>query len=133
MRELATAIESYRLEHGAYPPWVSATDPAAVNAGVEMVGDLPSFRSFGGSLTTPMAFIDAYPLDWFTRSRASYVYHSDGDGWILVSPCWDRDYDIDPRRDYDSRIAQPSEILLLLSCDPTNGSRSDGDVFRVAQ
>jgi type II secretory pathway pseudopilin PulG len=132
MRDLATAIEAYRIEHGVYPPWVPATDPVAINAGVEMVGDLPSFRSIGGSLTTPTAFIDAYPRDWFTRNRASYVYYSDQGGWILVSPCWDRDYDIDPRRDYDSQISQPTETLLQRAYDPTNGTRSGGDIFRIS-
>jgi len=70
--------------------------------------------------------------------RGKYLgfrYYSDPNGWILISPGPDRDYDIDPVKYYDSSIAQPSFELLCIAgtYDPTNGTVSSGDVFRVKQ
>ena len=62
-----------------------------------------------------------------------YAYYTGGYGWILISAGRDGDYDIVPERDYDGRVKQPSERILLLSYDPTNGLESDGDLWRVKQ
>lgn len=83
-------------------------------------------------LTTPLAFVSGLYRDQYThRGSLRYAYHTDGHGWILFSPGPDRRYDIVPARDYDGSIPQPSPRLLLLSYDPTNGTASAGDVWRV--
>jgi len=64
-----------------------------------------------------------------------FRYYSDQNGWILISLGPDGDYDIDPEKYYHSSIAQPSFELLCIAgtYDPTNGTVSSGDVFRVKQ
>jgi hypothetical protein len=63
-------------------------------------------------------------------------------GWILVSTGPDGDYDIgDDLSVYDPRIGQLSNRLLAgtnkrgsaYTWDPTNGTVSDGDIWRVKQ
>ncbi len=56
-------------------------------------------------------------------------------GWIFFSPGLDGDYDLVPSRDFDAAIAQPSAHLLTCgaSYDPTNGTVSNGDIYRVRQ
>lgn len=69
------------------------------------------------------------------KRRVTFSYYVDpmSKGWILISPGPDLDYDIDPERDYDASIAQPSIHLLSIvgTYDPTNGLTSDGDIWRV--
>ncbi len=70
--------------------------------------------------------------------RGKYLgvrYYSDANGWIIISVGPDHDYDIDPEKYYNSSIAQPSFELLCIAgvYDPTNGTVSSGDVFRVKQ
>ena len=50
---------------------------------------------------------------------------------FLWSP--DSDYDINPAIDYSSKVSQPSERILLKAYDGTNGTISDGDIYRVKQ
>jgi hypothetical protein len=115
------------------------------------------------ALTTPNAYIASYPVDSFSPlPGATFVYWSvapgtadpsggivgrdsptTGIGWILVSPGLDRRYDIlpDDWDVYDPSVAQPTERLLAgtnkegraFTYDPTNGTISDGDVWRVKQ
>jgi hypothetical protein len=62
-------------------------------------------------------------------------YYADKNGWIVISLGPDGDYDIDPEKYYNSEVAQPSFELLCLAgtYDPTNGTFSNGDVYRVKQ
>jgi type II secretory pathway pseudopilin PulG/uncharacterized membrane protein len=142
MRNLAKATEAYRSDHRAYPAWAT---------GVESVNGwdgLPSFRlardvNLLQTLTTPVNYLaahsnlDGYPRDPFAPERqATFAYYSTkspAEGWILTSAGPDRDYDIDPMRDYDPAVKQPSAQLLGLSYDPTNGTVSNGDIWRVRQ
>lgn len=144
MRSLATAIEAYHVDLNAYP--ASATGEHSVNGarfGHPDFQSVPSFRiardreSFQ-TITTPMAYITTYPADYFALIKgATFGYCSVAingrAGWILISPGPDRDYDIDPARDYDPSVEQPSPRLLALAYDPTNGIVSNGDVWRVKQ
>lgn len=114
------------------------------------------------TLTTPQSYITSYPADPFSPIQgATFVYWSvrpgaadpsgkivgkdsptSGVGWILVSPGPDRKYDIPDDWDvYDPSVAQPSERLLTgtnrkgyaFTYDPTNGTFSHGDFWRVKQ
>ena len=107
-----------------------------------------------GTLTTPLSYLTQYPRDPLSNYReATFVYWSvvpgqpdpsgkivaadsptTKTGWILVSPGPDRQYDIAGKWDaYNPNAPQPSSALLLLSYDPTNGTISDGDIFRVKE
>ena len=62
-----------------------------------------------------------------------FEYYPHGKGWIMISPGPDCKFDIDPAKCYDGNIPQPSELLIRMSYDPTNGTVSPGDVWRVKQ
>ena len=55
----------------------------------------------------------------------------------FANPHPDRDYDITfegLEEDYDPTIAQPSLLFIVkYSYDPTNGTISDGDIYRTKQ
>jgi hypothetical protein len=115
------------------------------------------------TLTTPKAYIRSYPVDYFSTPRgATFAYWSvfyrkpdpsgrivgvdsptSHGGWILVSPGPDRKYDIlpDDWDVYNPAVAQPTVRLLTgtnkrgraFTYDPTNGTISDGDIWRVKQ
>ena len=109
------------------------------------------------TLTTPAPYIAAYPRDPFAPVKGTtFLYWCifpgeppppmtsgtavRGVGWIVVSAGPDGDYDLAGEYDaYDPAIAQPSLRLLTgtnkrgsaYTYDPTNGSISDGDVWRI--
>lgn len=95
------------------------------------------------TLTTPVAYLRAFPPDPFADSRgATFGYLGIGMGWILWSPGPDRDEndpggpaDIGARveRIYSPGRGQPSPALVALMYDPTNGVLSDGDIIRHRQ
>jgi hypothetical protein len=130
------------MDHGAYP--VSTTAGESVN-GARFANSewdrLPSFRltrdgKILKTLTTPNAYITAYPADPFaTENGATFVYYAakkgDRAGWILITPGPMRRYDIDPIRNYDPAVSQPTPHLLNLTYDPTNGAVSRGDIWRA--
>lgn len=115
------------------------------------------------TLTTPIAYITSNFPDPFADSKGiGFRYFTDSRGWILGSFGPDVDENSTTRGDlqwadgdlpittrtgvlettYDSRIAQPSVQLNALvptsgggalTYDPTNGTISEGDVWRVKQ
>jgi len=111
------------------------------------------------TLTTPIAYIVRYPSDPFTSgSKATFVYWSvrtgepdpagktvsaaKAGGWILVSPGPDGDYDLAGEWDaYNPAVSLEKSRLLsgtnkkgsALTYDPTNGTVSDGDIWRIRQ
>jgi hypothetical protein len=124
----------------------------------EIVQGKPRFAT----LSTPLPYITSLPRDVFSPGRqATFVYWSvtpgqadpsgkivgkdsptSGTGWILVSPGPDGDYDVPVSWDaYDPRRPQPSPRLRsgvnangqAFTYDPTNGTDSGGDVWRVKQ
>ena len=111
MRSLATAIEAYMIDNNTYPK------------------ELEPF------LTTPVAYITSVPTDPFaTTEGAAFRYRSQDDkGWILFSAGPDKQYDIDPVKDYDAAKENPLPQLFLKTYDPTNGTTSRGDIWRVKQ
>lgn len=158
MRTVATALESYYIDHNRYPsmtPLVS-WPLESVFVGKSGADRMTSMVTGRGAmlhgLTTPISYISGFPLDpfsnwprarlydygrWFTHSYdygvAPFAYWGDDLGWILISPGPDLDYDVDPGVDYDPKILQPSLHLLTKAYDGTNGTSSNGDIFRVKQ
>jgi hypothetical protein len=136
-RSLGVAIEAYYVDNNSYVSW--ATGDQGVNNFLPAVSasrGRPTFRrsSAGGprTLTTPLAYItQLYPDPFAPDNGAVDSYYCDGGGWILISAGPDGDYDIDPQKLYNSSVPQPSTELLSRSYDPTNGTVSDGDIFRV--
>ncbi len=65
-------------------------------------------------------------------SGATFGYwrNDEGTGWILFSPGPDGVYDIVPWEDYDP-ANHPTPALIEKSYDPTNGTYTRGDLWRV--
>lgn len=109
--------------------------------------------TYGGAvMTTPIAYITSYFVDPFLDFRqGTFGYFSDTNGWILWSPGPDTDQgqttDIGFNRSvetvYSAAVSQPSALLIAgqnsgtpngaYTYDPTNGTVSQGDVWRVRQ
>lgn len=109
------------------------------------------------TLTTPQAYITNYFSDPFADTKGCiFAYYSDANGWIIASFGPDTDentpdptqpgdlhFELNPggiETIYDSSIAQPSQYLLTgpdsddsFTYDPTNGTITPGDVYRVKQ
>jgi ferric-dicitrate binding protein FerR (iron transport regulator) len=144
MRSMAMALEAYFVDTNHFPAWVYGDHPYAFNKN-ELNRTMPSFRLgvtkgkfyLPATLTTPIAYMTRYLTDPFqpstTDSKPTFAYYADRNGWIMVSPGTDADYDINPIKDYHSDMPQPGERLILKAYDPTNGTVSDGDIFRVHQ
>jgi type II secretory pathway pseudopilin PulG len=140
-RSLATALECYYVDNSCYPSCAAGGE----GANCELPADseacqLPTFRIWSqpwqqkeySTLTTPVAYITSYFNDPFSDDpNATYIYYTDGQGWVLISPGPDGVYDIDPLEDYISTLSQPSPALLEKCYDPSNGTKSSGDIFRV--
>lgn len=105
------------------------------------------------SMTTPISYITSYFVDPFKDTRsATFYYYNDTNGWILWSCGPDADEATRSNLGlvaasnavetvYQSAIAQPSNTLIAgqgntnraFTYDPTNGTVSPGDVWRVKQ
>lgn len=135
MRSMATALESYFLDHGALPPAIPASSARAAGAG----GVAPG-------LTTPVAYLVSLPPDVLASEKGeSLRYHAEGDEYLLFSAGPDRSYDIrDPGLairgvevgpeagpgGIESELDAARVRLIPLTYDPTNGATSGGDVWR---
>jgi hypothetical protein len=141
MRSLSTAIEAYRAETGQLIAHARAEQ--GINA--SLLENDPGRRIFTfrvrltgevfGTLTTPVAHIASYPADPFAKTPGTclgYYTHLDK-GYILFSAGPDRDYDIDPVKDYDALTTNPLPQLLMKTDDPTNGAKSNGDLWWIKQ
>jgi hypothetical protein len=157
MRSMGTAIEAYYVDQNACPAMAPLADYSLDRSRSERVGGggLSTWYPGGpfvSGLTTPVAYLDTIRIDpytndprprlfyrhrWFTQSSdngiAPFAYHADGGRWILFSCGPDRDYDVDPVADYITPPQVPSDRLVMHTYDPTNGTASGGDVWRVKQ
>jgi general secretion pathway protein G len=132
MRTMGAALERYRVDHGAYP-----TDHTAVRIGITGNDETNKGNKNTGliSLTTPTSYISSLFFDPFhVAGRATFYYGSNIDTanrnegtslcFVLVSP--------GPDKVLDSKLIGkfPDETRLVLY-DPTNGTESQGDIFRI--
>jgi hypothetical protein len=138
MRILATALDSYFIDHEVFPPGVPFSDMVPGTAS-RLPKSGEHLLTIPSAITTPVAYLSMLCVDVFQRDRSlglGFAYYTDGKGWILFSPGPDQDYDIaDPAHVYDSDTTQPSPLLIggPWTYDPTNGTESSGDVWRVKQ
>jgi len=141
MRSLATGLEAYRADYDVYPSAGAARLDAkqrealvAAGGGEFTVIDAGGFYSRANDTATTVSYVsNAFADPFAPRLGIPFWYHRDGRGWILTSPGPDGDYDLLPSRDYDGSAADPFASLLPRTYDPTNGTISDGDLWRVKQ
>ncbi|NQU43452.1 hypothetical protein HQ520_09205 [bacterium] len=141
-RATAVALEEFHGVHGHYPHWTMGEH--AANAFLGTASPLWSMPTFQMSvspgdrmelltLTTPFAYVDRLPVDLALAGWAgsgTFGYYSNPSGWILFSPGLDKDFDL-RFVDFPSTGPLLMHDLVLRAYDPTNGSYSSGDVFRV--
>ena len=110
----ATEIEARHKNDGSYPA------PRPIELGA-FVGDAPKWMLELG--TVPSA---EWVIDPFTN--APIIYHTNGEGYILLAAGADKVYSINPQEVLNG-ITTPME-LLNMTYDPSNGTPSAGDIFR---
>ncbi|MCB2155083.1 type II secretion system protein GspG [bacterium] len=134
-RAIATALESYKVDHGDYPiavPFTQEGPPPEITTFWQ--GILPD------SLTTPVAYLRSLYADPFagtSDTHATFAYfvfpeHEGSPFWIIYSQGPDEDYDIrsaDSPTDPDGTFRE--DLLQNNTCDPTNCTRSNGDIAYV--
>lgn len=129
LRALATALESYRIDHARYPP-----------TPLDQIDSREWRLAF---LTTPVAYMASIPMDVFDKDepeayafwssqlndamKVSPVYaYLPEEGklrgrWALFSRAPDLDYEV---------AVEEGGSGLLMYYDSTNGTTSNGDVMR---
>ncbi|MBX7244893.1 MAG: hypothetical protein K1X53_05305 [Candidatus Sumerlaeaceae bacterium] len=140
MRSFATGLESYYADNNRFPPLAPLTFGASSLAAgfIERMGGANLSAPHAGStqlggLTTPISYLNSLFSDPFVFENIPFAYYADSGGWIVFSPGPDGFYDIVPNRDYVSSNSQSLDTLLSKSFDPTNGTVSGGDIWRVRQ
>jgi prepilin-type N-terminal cleavage/methylation domain-containing protein len=106
---------------------------------------LPDTRSGLHVLNAPTAYLVSLPKDPFAPDRETYLYVANPANdfrYMIISPGPDGRYDLDPNS-LDSSIAavsvNPQEVADFESyCrtrtyDPTNGIKSEGDIFILSK
>jgi prepilin-type N-terminal cleavage/methylation domain-containing protein len=185
LRAIATGVETYRVDHNAYPEGTDSPDgyEPAVKAVLEPYGlthkyygfrvkkgDLQVGKDFFG-LTTPIAYLNTIPNDPFVKGCTNWGYcyrpaKVGRNGYVLTSIGPDGDYlgngntgkgnenAANPLSSYhDQRLGDISERAVIycfegggsdaleagkmrdylqdLTYDASNGTISDGDVYRI--
>jgi hypothetical protein len=144
MRAMAQALEAYRAENRVYPAWT--LDPLQ-RAPLDTSDVLPSFqialRGAPRTLTTPVAYLRAYPPDPFSRrvdrpggGTFAYWTPESADWWILLSPGPDLSYNITLdtlNTIFRTPQPDPAAALRALTYDPTNGAISGGDIWEAKE
>ena len=140
MQSLATALEAYYDDNKSYPSMrtlreLTKKPEELIKAGGWGLTTIEWGNPPQWGITTPVAYITSMMMDPFYQGydNLTFVYYKDQTGWILISPGPDFDYDINPIPDYDASTSQPSPKLMTLAYDTTNGTISDGDIYRVKQ
>jgi len=143
MRTLATAVEAYRVDYNAVPPWDSWS-------GADTDQDRLNLRIgyFWRALTSPISYITSPPRDTFvsigTRSQQHIVNDTDQlDPWIQVGVGFlGPDDDRAPRLYWCACSYGPDHVDdtgslgrypytgHAIPYDPTNGTVSWGDIHR---
>jgi len=136
MRSIATAMEVYRQDHGSYPmpsPMEALIYPPPSSPALAYHRVEPGSASLAG-VTTPVSYMSSLFTDPFSKDALfPYVYWRTDDRWLMASPGFDLDYDLPA----DFTLVGDRGLLLgrLLdyTYDPTNGYRSNGDVWRLSE
>jgi hypothetical protein len=148
MRAMAAGIDSYYLETNSYP--ASTCDPVSRiwhpsrKRDEVVIARIPTYRVLPNSEKKARLSIIVDQLagqhdPYGPIKKAPYGYcttGSFGQGWILWSAGPDRDYDItidNVAEIYDPSARVPSDRLIDMTYDPTNGTGSNGDLYRVGQ
>ena len=152
IRNLAVSLETYYIDNGGYPPATERTsatnDLIGIDCGTIDISDCYTVGASSRSLTTPVSHQSIIPFDPFDPVKHSpenyfdkvYEYGSNFLGyWIMTSYGPDQDSDMEETDYVDPNgtvLGEINDYLLHLEgtypvYDPTNGTVSNGDLFRT--
>ena len=134
MRNIATALETYYIDNNAYP---LAMDEDGKLVPIEYIdGGEVSSGYVSWLLTTPVGHLEEIPYDIFNKEKKKYRYATNG-----VSCCILASNGVNENPDMDiSKYAGEAYCDLSIAYDkymrdytynPTNGTTSSGDIWRV--
>ena len=139
---MATAIEAFYVDNNRYPDWATGEKSANNNVYPSMslynpdaakAARRPPEKPY--SVTTPISYVTSFFSDAFAPNKGdTFCYYSTRYSWIMWSPGPDKKYDLNAeniQKLFNPKIPQPSKQLIIYAYDPTNGTKSGGDVFRV--
>lgn len=150
LRTMTIALETYYIDFRNYPAW-SRDRAQNFNGGLKdrkgILSRQPTFHMANGgalcTLTTPIAYVSSYFRDIHSPIKgATFSYWNNGTettsatGYIIWSAGPDGVYDLsidNVAKAYDPRTTVPSNLLIQLLYDPSNGTESRGDIWRVKQ
>jgi len=135
LRQCAVAWEAYRLDHNDYPAdW---NTPAIQGFGQS---EWDTFRA----VTTPIAYLTSVPKDIFqlqspphTWAKAGALYEYWGTPGDRQTPTWTATGTLwlligyGPDQDWDQTSGADLDMFAIYSYDPTNGTKSNGDIART--
>lgn len=132
MRSLATAIETYYVDHKRYPAMTPLSDwiPKGKHDKLRKIGggalSVPAAGSYPhktqAGLTTPIAYVTSLFHDPFfpLADNTPFVYAANDEWWILVSCGPDEDYDVvNPPAVLRGREEEIRARLSAATYDPT--------------
>ena len=137
MRTMAEALVAYRLEHQVLPPWTTDQGKKLLPT---FSPDLPALMRTP-MLTMPILqahFGDGVYFDRFgtadSKIKYAYPYWSRDSDWYIIW-CAGPDFDYDLTLDAVQKAYRPDpeesyRLLIDNMYDPTNGSLSNGDLYR---
>lgn len=127
LRSCATALESYYIDNNVYPP------PDYDNQHQPIVPHI---------LTTPVAYMTKLPYDIFADNEKERFQYFAGEiesedtskpYWIIAGLGPDQKMDIDVTRYNPQYPIWGKSYIDSKSYDPTNGTTSQGDIWRTSQ
>lgn len=131
-RTIATSLIAYQADHGTFPPMAPMIDHVSRRDDLRETNAL-RMTIIDPRFPVPDGFEHADLRDRFSPRRCMpYGYHTDGETFLLISIGHDGVYQItDPSAIYQGATNHPPEEILQLSYDPTNGTRSVGDIILI--
>jgi hypothetical protein len=123
------ALKNFQIDMNAYP---KESPTGYISDARLLVGTSINQKTI--TLTTPVAYISSYPFDPFFRSNKNipYRYYSDSLTWFIIASNGP-DQDIDVTSEFVHSITNVHGIKKITEkrFDPSNGAKSDGDIFFI--
>ncbi|MCC5875373.1 MAG: hypothetical protein JJU11_04040 [Candidatus Sumerlaeia bacterium] len=123
MNRMQMAINFFKQNHGRYPgmiPFEKGDTPTDIweRSGAEGYFSIDP-EDFTSEFLDPFSPGRKYPL----------TFYSNDHGWMIVSPGPDREYRIKPWEVLNEEFDPTSLDMIMNTYDPTNGTRSPGNIW----
>lgn len=138
MRSLAIALEAYKADHQVYPAMIPMADLVDSPQNLERAHG-QHLMTIHPALPIPEGFFGENGYYQHSAKdptipgrELSYAYFTDGESWILIAAGLDRKHVVDdPSVVIEHWLKEGPDAFLHLTYDPTNGTRSEGIIWRI--